>query len=452
MGLGTVRRTALVTGAAGFLGSHLVDQLLADGFEVVGIDNLMTGDLTNLENAGRDPHFHFEIGDVREPLQVYAELVFNFACPASPIHYQQDPYATLTTSVLGAQRLVEMARGRRCTIVHASTSEVYGDPLVHPQPESYWGSVNPIGERACYDEGKRCAETLLNDARRRWRVDARILRLFNTYGPRMAIDDGRVVSNFIVQALRKLPLTIFGDGSQSRSFCYVDDLVGGILRAAVCEELVGPINLGNPGEFTISELAEIVIELTGAESRLIYKNLPQDDPRQRKPDISRARELLDFAPRVDMRAGLELTIANFDERLRALGSAKGQQTAAPSAALRLTPSRSLQTLAERLPVFVRQVAACGDAHRIGDRMSASERFIDVLDAIHAVIAEVGRAAAEHAQDEVGRALFETEGQLVKIIEQLSAAQLQHDTVQIADLREYEAIPLLQRCHQVALND
>ena len=445
-----MRRTALVTGAAGFLGSHLVDRLLADSFEVVGIDNLMTGDLTNLEQAGRDPHFHFEIGDVREPLQVYADLVFNFACPASPIHYQMDPYATLTTSVLGAQRLVEMARGRRCTIVHASTSEVYGDPMVHPQPESYWGNVNPIGERACYDEGKRCAETLLNDARRRWRVDARILRLFNTYGPRMALDDGRVVSNFIVQALRKLPLTIFGDGSQSRSFCYVDDLVGGIVRAATREKLEGPINLGNPGEFTISELAQLVIELTGAESRLVYKTLPRDDPRQRKPDISKARELLDFVPRVQMRAGLELTIANFAERLRAVGSAQ-QQSGPQTPSLRLSPLKPLETLVEKLPMVKQQVAGCGDAHRIGDNMSASERFIGVLDAMHMVIAEIERVATEHQHEELGRCLFEIEAELVNIIEQLSAAQLQHDMVQIADVLEYETIPLLERCHQLALS-
>src|SRR5579871_4782889 len=208
MGLGAARRTALVTGAAGFLGSHLVDRLLAEGFEVVGVDNLMTGDLGNLLSAGRDPHFHFQLGDVREPIHVYAELVFNFACPASPVHYQSDPHATTTTSVLGALRLMEMARGRRCAIVHASTSEVYGDPTVHPQDESYWGNVNPIGERACYDEGKRCAETLLVDYRQRENVDIRIARIFNTYGPRMSFWDGRVVSNFIVQALKDKDITI----------------------------------------------------------------------------------------------------------------------------------------------------------------------------------------------------------------------------------------------------
>jgi UDP-glucuronate decarboxylase len=317
MGLGASRRTALVTGAAGFLGSHLVDRLLAEGFEVVGIDSLMTGDLTNLERAGRDPHFHFQLGDVREPVHVYAEIVFNLACPASPVHYQSDPYATLTSSVLGALRLVEMARGRgRCTIVHASTSEVYGDPSVHPQPETYWGHVNPIGERSCYDEGKRCAETLLTDARRRWNVDARIVRIFNTYGPRMAFDDGRVISNFIVQALRKQPLTIFGDGKQSRSFCYVDDLIDGLVAMIRPAEIDGPINIGNPTEFTIAELAEKVVALTGTETKLVRSPLPADDPRQRKPDITRAKNILGFEPKVDLATGLGLTIDNFRQRLR----------------------------------------------------------------------------------------------------------------------------------------
>jgi UDP-glucuronate decarboxylase len=320
MGLGASRKTALVTGAAGFLGSHLVDRLLAEGYEVVGVDNLMTGDLGRLHAAGRDPHFHFQLGDVREPMHVYAELVFNFACPASPVHYQSDPYATLTTSVLGAQRVVEMARGRRCTIVHASTSEVYGDPAVHPQPESYWGNVNPIGERACYDEGKRCAETLLMDARRRWAVDARIIRIFNTYGPRMAFDDGRVVSNFIVQALRGVPLTIFGDGEQTRSFCYVDDLIEGVVRMSRPPEVSGPVNLGNPGEFTIRELAREIERLLGAKIETVRAPLPPDDPRQRKPDITRARELFGFEPKISLRQGLEHTIEEFKTRLGVRGA------------------------------------------------------------------------------------------------------------------------------------
>ncbi len=316
MGLGAARRTALVTGAAGFLGSHLVDRLLAEGFEVVGVDNLMTGDLGRLHSAGRDPHFHFQLGDVREPIHVYAELIFNFACPASPVHYQSDPHATTTTSVLGALRLIEMARGRRCAIVHASTSEVYGDPTVHPQEETYWGNVNPIGERACYDEGKRCAETLLVDARRRWSIDTRILRIFNTYGPRMAFDDGRVVSNFIAQALRGTPLTIFGDGRQTRSFCFVDDLIDGAVAMGRADSTVGgPINLGNPTEFTILELARHVAELAGSRVAFAEAPLPADDPRQRKPDITRARTLLGFEPKVALREGLVRTIEDFRGRL-----------------------------------------------------------------------------------------------------------------------------------------
>jgi len=310
------RKTALVIGAAGFLGSHLVDRLLAEGFEVMGVDSLLTGNLANLSAAGRDPRFHFQTGDIRDDLGVHAELIFNLACPASPVHYQRDPYATFTTSVVGAMRLIELARTQRCTIVQASTSEIYGDPLVHPQPESYWGHVNPIGPRACYDEGKRGAETLLSDARRCWGVDTRIIRIFNTYGPRMAINDGRVVSNFIVQALRGQDLTVCGDGLQSRSFCYVDDLIEGFVRVAALPTLEGPINLGNPGEFTMLELAEQVTELTGARSEVRFAPLPTDDPKQRRPDIRRAQELLDFEPRVQLREGLTRTIADFAARLR----------------------------------------------------------------------------------------------------------------------------------------
>jgi UDP-glucuronate decarboxylase len=320
MGLGSVRRTVLVTGAAGFVGSHLVDRLLAEGFEVVGIDSLMTGDLTNLSDAGRDPHFHFQLGDVREPMHAYAEIVFNLACPASPIHYQQDPYATFTTSVLGAQRLIEMARGRPCTIIHASTSEVYGDPEVHPQVESYWGNVNPIGPRACYDEGKRGAETLLVDAKRSWKVDTRIVRIFNTYGPRMAFNDGRVVSSFTSQALQGQPLTLFGDGSQTRSFCYVADLVEGFLRVARLPELDGPMNLGNPNEFTIKELATKVLELTKSQSTLEYRTLPKDDPRRRQPDITKAKRLIQFEPKTQLREGLLQLIDDFRGRLSASGA------------------------------------------------------------------------------------------------------------------------------------
>jgi UDP-glucuronate decarboxylase len=304
-----------VTGAAGFVGSHLVDRLLAENFEVVGLDSLMTGDLANLGSAGRDPHFHFQTGDVREPVPVYAELIFNLACPASPVHYQRDPYATFTTSVLGALRLLEMARGRRCTIVHASTSEVYGDPSVSPQPETYWGHVNPIGPRACYDEGKRGAETLMMDAKRTWGADARIVRIFNTYGPRMAFNDGRVVSNFILQALNGQPLTIFGDGRHSRSFCYVDDLVEGLVRIARLDALEGPINLGNPGEFSMLELAELVQKLTRSVAPIEFRPLPEDDPKQRRPDIRLAEALIGFQPKVPLAAGLDRTIADFRERL-----------------------------------------------------------------------------------------------------------------------------------------
>jgi len=315
VGLGSKRRTILVTGAAGFLGSHLVDRLLAEGFEVVGIDSLMTGDLTNLSEAARDPHFHFQLGDVREPLHAYAEIVFNFACPASPLHYQHDPYATFTTSVVGAQRLIELARGGRCRLVHASTSEVYGDPTVHPQPESYWGNVNPVGPRSCYDEGKRGAETLLTDAKRCWGVDARIVRVFNTYGPRMALNDGRVVSNFIAQALQGKPLTLFGDGTQSRSFCFVDDLIEGFLRVALLPTFDGPMNLGNPGEFNMRELAELVIELTASSSELSYLPLPVDDPKQRQPDTRLAQQLINFEPQISLRDGLKRTIADFRPRI-----------------------------------------------------------------------------------------------------------------------------------------
>jgi UDP-glucuronate decarboxylase len=320
MGLGAARPTAVVTGAAGFLGSHLVDRLLAEGYEVVGLDNLMTGDLSNLASAAKDPHFHFQSADVREPMHVYAELVFNFACPASPVHYQSDPYATFTTSVIGAQRLIEMARGRRCRIIHASTSEVYGDPTVHPQPESYWGNVNPVGPRSCYDEGKRGAETLLYDAQRMWGVDTRIVRIFNTYGPRMAFGDGRVVSNFIVQALKGEALTLYGDGKQTRAFCYVDDLIEGFLRVSRLDKLDGPMNLGNPNEFTMVELAELVSELVGNRTAVEYRPLPHDDPKQRRPDISRAQKLIDFVPSVPLRTGLQRTMENFKERLDVVSS------------------------------------------------------------------------------------------------------------------------------------
>lgn len=315
MGLGGSRPTALVTGAAGFIGSHLVERLLVEGFEVVGIDNLMTGDLTNLDGVMGNPRFHFQIGDVREPIHAYAQYVFNLACPASPVHYQADPYATFTSSVLGALRLIELARGKPCVVLQASTSEVYGDPTVHPQEESYWGNVNPVGLRACYDEGKRAAETVLTDARRTWGIDARIVRIFNTYGPRMAIGDGRVVSNFIVQALQNEPITLYGDGAQTRSFCYVTDLIDGLIAAARSKPLERPVNLGNPVEFTVRALAEKVIELTGSKSTIISAPIPPDDPRQRQPDISFARSVLGFEPRIALAEGLGHTVASFRARL-----------------------------------------------------------------------------------------------------------------------------------------
>ena len=315
MGLGSVRPTVLVTGAAGFIGSHLVDRLLDEGYEVVGLDNLMTGDLGNLEAAGRSPHFHLEIGDVRDTLHAYAEVVFNLACPASPVHYQHDPYATLSTSVVGAMRLVEHAKQRRCRIVHASTSEVYGDPLEHPQTESYWGNVNPIGERSCYDEGKRVAETFLMDARRQFHADVRIVRIFNTYGPRMAFHDGRVVSNFVIQALEGKPISIYGDGKQTRSFCFVTDLVDGLMAMSRASSVDGPVNLGNPREVTMVQLAETVAGLVGSKIELVYKALPVDDPKRRCPDITRAKSLLKFDPKVSLEEGVGATVENFRERL-----------------------------------------------------------------------------------------------------------------------------------------
>ncbi len=315
MGLGARRKTALVTGAAGFIGSHLVDRLLREGFEVIGLDNLMTGDMSNLEAAGRDPHFHFIVGDVRDRLPVYAEIVFNFACPASPVHYQADRWATTTTSALGAIRLVEYARAQRCRIVHASTSEVYGDPEVHPQREDYWGHVNPIGDRACYDEGKRVAETLLFDAVRSHAADVRVVRIFNTYGPRMALNDGRVVSNFLVQILEGKPVSIYGDGRQTRSFCFVSDLVSGIVAVSKLDRLDGPVNLGNPHENTMLELAEAAMRVAGNTVELVRKPLPADDPKRRCPDISKARALFGFEPKVALEPGLKATLEDFRERV-----------------------------------------------------------------------------------------------------------------------------------------
>lgn len=300
----------LVTGAAGFLGSHLVDRLLADGHEVLGVDNLYTGSKKNLEHLHDNPNFEFLRHDVTFPLYVEVDAIYNLASPASPIHYQRDPVQTIKTNVIGAVNMLGLAKRLNIPIFQASTSEVYGDPEVHPQPETYWGMVNPIGPRACYDEGKRAAETLFFDYHRQHGLEIRVVRIFNTYGPRMAVSDGRVVSNFIVQALKGEEITIYGDGSQTRSFCFVDDLIDGFLRA-MNKGVVGPVNLGNPAEFTMIQLAEKIIEITGSVSKLTTKPLPQDDPKQRQPDITRASEDLDWQPVTPLEDGLRQTVNYF---------------------------------------------------------------------------------------------------------------------------------------------
>ncbi|CAA9483991.1 MAG: UDP-glucuronate decarboxylase [uncultured Sphingomonadaceae bacterium] len=310
------RDRVLVTGGAGFVGSHLCERLLERGAEVVCVDNFFTGARGNLMPILDHPRFEVIRHDVTFPLYLEVDAIYNLACPASPVHYQHDPVQTTKTSVHGAINMLGLAKRTRAKILQASTSEVYGDPEVHPQPESYWGRVNPIGPRSCYDEGKRCAETLFFDYHRQHGLRIKVARIFNTYGPRMHPDDGRVVSNFIVQALRGAPLTIYGDGSQTRSFCYVDDLVDGLMRLMDSDDTVtGPVNLGNPGEFTMRQLAELVIELTGSASRITHLPLPQDDPRQRQPDIRQAGEKLGWAPTVPLREGLERTIAYFDALL-----------------------------------------------------------------------------------------------------------------------------------------
>lgn len=301
----------LVTGGAGFLGSHLCDRLVEQGHEVICLDNLFTGAKTNVDHLRSHPHFEFIRHDIIDPFKVEVDRIFNFACPASPIHYQYNPIKTLKTSVMGAINCLGLAKRVRARVLQASTSEVYGDPSVHPQPEAYWGNVNPIGRRSCYDEGKRCAETLFFDYHRENRVDIRVIRIFNTYGPRMNVHDGRVVSNFIVQALRNEDITIYGDGMQTRSFCYVDDLVSGTLKMMDQDETVGPVNLGNPGEFTMIALAEEVIRQTGSRSKIVHRPLPSDDPKQRQPDITLAREKLGWEPTVALADGLKETIAYF---------------------------------------------------------------------------------------------------------------------------------------------
>jgi UDP-glucuronate decarboxylase len=303
-----------VTGGAGFLGSHLVDRLLEQGHEVLCVDNLFTGTKRNVDHLHNHPRFEFMRHDVCFPLYVEVDEIWNLACPASPVHYQHDPVQTTKTSVHGAINMLGLAKRLRCRIFQASTSEVYGDPAIHPQTEDYWGNVNPIGPRSCYDEGKRCAETLFFDYHRQHGLEIKVARIFNTYGPRMHPQDGRVVSNFIMQALRGDDITIYGDGEQTRSFCYVDDLVEGFLRLMETEpEVTGPVNLGNPVEFTMLELAETVLKLTGSSSKLVHKPLPEDDPKQRQPDISLAKGKLDWEPAVPLEEGLERTVAYFRE-------------------------------------------------------------------------------------------------------------------------------------------
>lgn len=316
MGLGGIKRI-LVTGGAGFLGSHLCERLIAAGHEVICVDNCYTGTKTNISRLLDNPMFEFIRHDVTFPLYVEVDEIYNLACPASPVHYQFDPVQTTKTSVHGAINMLGLAKRVKAKILQASTSEVYGDPTVHPQTEAYWGNVNPIGPRSCYDEGKRCAETLFFDYFRQLRLRIKVARIFNTYGPRMHPNDGRVVSNFIVQALRNQPITVFGDGSQTRSFCYVDDLIDGMVRLMNSpDEFTGPVNLGNPREFTVRELAEKIISLTGSSSSLVFKPLPQDDPRQRQPDISLARKQLAWEPKIPLEQGLTKTIEYFNAVLR----------------------------------------------------------------------------------------------------------------------------------------
>ena len=314
----SVPKKILITGGAGFIGSHLCERLLSDGNDVLCVDNYFTGVKDNIVQLLDNSRFEVMRHDVTFPLYVEVDEIYNLACPASPVHYQHDPVQTTKTSVHGAINMLDLAKRLRAKVFQASTSEVYGDPEVHPQPESYWGNTNPIGLRACYDEGKRCAETLFFDYWRQHGLRVKVARIFNTYGPRMHPNDGRVVSNFIVQALRGEDITVYGDGSQTRSFCYVDDLIEAFVRIMETEdEFVGPINIGNPGEFTILELAEKVIAMTGSDSNIINMPLPKDDPTQRQPDISLAGEKIDWEPRVALDQGLEKTVAYFDKLLSA---------------------------------------------------------------------------------------------------------------------------------------
>jgi len=298
----------LLTGAAGFLGSNITNRLLSEGHQVIGLDDFSTGNKTNLSNAFSDPNFEFIEWDVRKPYKCDIDTILNFACPASPKHYQSDPVRTIETNFLGIINLLHLAKESGAKLIQASTSEVYGDPAISPQPESYWGNVNPIGIRSCYDEGKRAAETLCFDYKRQYSLDVRVIRIFNTYGPMMSVGDGRVVSNFIVQALRGEPLTIYGDGSQTRSFCFVSDLVEGIYRITQLHQSIDtPVNLGNPVEFSMLELAQTVLKITNSDSKIIFESLPQDDPRQRKPDVTLAKAIIDWNPIVSLEDGVKLT-------------------------------------------------------------------------------------------------------------------------------------------------
>jgi UDP-glucuronate decarboxylase len=306
----------LVTGGAGFLGSHLCERLIAEGHEVACLDNLFTGRKSNVAHLLSNPRFEFIRHDVVDPIKIEVDQIYNLACPASPVHYQHNPIKTVKTSVMGAINVLGLAKRVGARVFQASTSEVYGDPEVHPQPEEYWGHVNPIGIRSCYDEGKRCAETLFFDYHRQNGVDIRVVRIFNTYGPRMLPNDGRVVSNFIVQALRGDPITIYGEGKQTRAFCYVDDLIEGFLRMMNQDKVTGPVNLGNPGEFTIRELAEKVLAETKSRSKLTFQPLPGDDPKQRRPDITLAKKHLGWQPKTPLPAGLKKTVAYFRNLLK----------------------------------------------------------------------------------------------------------------------------------------
>jgi UDP-glucuronate decarboxylase len=308
--------SAIVTGGAGFIGSHLCEKLLKSGYQVICIDNLFTGRLRNIKHLQGNSKFSFVRHDIIRPLSIKSDWIFNLACPASPVHYQFNPVKTLKTSVIGSLNILNLARKSKARVLQASTSEVYGDPLVHPQIEKYWGNVNPIGIRSCYDEGKRAAETLFMDYHRYHNVDTKIIRIFNTYGPRMLENDGRVVSNFIVQALKGQDITVYGDGKQTRSFCYVDDLVNAIIKMMQADNFPGPLNLGNPGEFTILELARKVIEMTKSSSKIIYQDLPSDDPVKRKPDISLAKEKLGWVPEIQLNEGLTRTIEYFRNDLK----------------------------------------------------------------------------------------------------------------------------------------